>query len=113
MSNVYFLKVAKADTEELTALAYGNLAEVTSVAKRQIRELAGSSDEYLLRFVQVEFIGQPDGAVSGQRTISSIAADGDTISAALKRKLAAEKRVSEAEPVTGAPVDATGSIDNE
>jgi hypothetical protein len=99
MSNVYFLKVAKADTEELTALTFGNLAEVTNTAKRQIKELAGSPDEYHIRFTQVSVIGGPDGSDNTLRVILSLAADGDTASAALKRKLAVEKKASEtAEP---------------
>jgi hypothetical protein len=96
--NTYFLKVAKADTEELLALAYGTLAEVAFVAKRQIKELSGSEEGYLLRFTEVSFIGAPDGSNDTKRTITSIAADGDTISAALKRKLAAEKKAQDAAP---------------
>jgi hypothetical protein len=98
MPSTYFLKLAKADTEELLALAYGNLAEVSFVAKRHIKELANTEGEYLLRFTEVSRVGGVDGSADTVRVVTSISADGDTVSNALKRKLAAEKKQADALP---------------
>ena len=113
--STYFLKIADAETEHLRALAYGNLAEVSFVAKRHIKELNGSDQPILLRFTEVTFVGAPDGTGDTKRVITSIAADGDTVAGALKRKLAAEKRqqgeadpdqyITSAEAVSDAPTE--------
>jgi len=89
--SMYLLRITSAETEQITSLAYGNLAEITFIAKRQIKELTGSSDQYVVRFVEVEYVGQ-DAESNGKRTVTQLAADGDTVAAVLKRKLAAEKR---------------------
>lgn len=99
----YFLKVANADTEELTALAYGNLAEIAAVAKRQIKELSGSSETYLVRLTEVAYIGVPDG--EQKRTLTSLSAEGDAVAFLLKRKLAAEKKEQALNDAAFGPAD--------
>lgn len=93
-SSTYFLSISRDSDGEPLALAYGDLAEVTYLAKRQIKELTGSSDSVSVRLVETEAIGQLDEdsePTDVKRTVTSFTGEGDDAAALLKRKLARER----------------------
>jgi len=103
--STYFLRIAKqdgnGDPSTPLAFAYGDLDEITYIARRRIKTLTGSTETYSIRLIETydDTIGQP--APDATREITAFTGDGDTAALVLKRKLAAER----AEQANGKPAD--------
>ncbi len=93
----YFLDIYNSSAARQTAFAFGDLAEVTFIARRRIAEMNGKGDTMRVRLVEIEpdEIGSLDddnGPRSYVREVAVFEGDADTAAQALKRKLAAEKK---------------------
>jgi hypothetical protein len=100
MDSTYFLNITNEEPAERTeAFAFGDLTEVSFIARRRIVDMVGSAEQYSVTLVEItpDNIGVLDNAnqVPGtgvKRTVTSFQGDGDTAAVVLKRKLAAERK---------------------
>lgn len=89
MGSKYFLHIESDYTDgDVLAHSFGDLDEISYLAKRRIKELTGSSDRVSVKLVEVDSFGD---AASGKREVTSFTGDADTAAVVLKRKLAAER----------------------
>ncbi len=101
-SSQYFLDIYNSSAAKQTAFAFGDLAEITFIARRRIAEMNGKGDTMRVKLVEIEpgEIGsfgkfEDLDAESGpivKREVAVFEGDADTAAQALKRKLAAEKK---------------------
>ncbi len=96
----YFLDIYNSSAGQQTAFAFGDLAEVTFIARRRIAEMNGKGDTMRVKLVEIE-----DGEIGTlfyddtemrraavKREVTVFEGDADTAALVLKRRLAAEKK---------------------
>ncbi len=98
-SSQYFLDIYNSSAAKQTAFAFGDLAEVTFIARRRIAEMNGKGDTMRVKLVEIEpgEIGtvEDNNSVPDQyvkREVTVFEGDADTAALVLKRRLAAEKK---------------------
>lgn len=89
MTSTYFLRIVQ-DSAPI-AFAYGDLDEISYIARRRIKVLDGSTETFSIRLIETSAgdIGQSEP--STVREVTAFTGDGDTAALVLKRKLAAER----------------------
>jgi len=93
--STYFLRIAKHsgtdNPDAPLAFAYGDLDEISYIARRRIKTLDGSAGTFTIRLIEThdDAVGQP--APDAVREVTAFTGEGDTAALVLKRKLAAER----------------------
>ncbi len=95
----YFLSVHNMTLSRQTAFAFGDLTEVTFIARRRIAEMNGGSDSMRVQLIEIEI--SEIGSLTGDNTppvdvvkreVTVFEGDADTAALVLKRRLAAERK---------------------
>lgn len=111
--STYFLTIedesANGGDGQTIAFAYGDLTEVSFIAKRRIKQMeAAGANTFSVRFAELTdasalgLLSETDGSLEPdgvRRDVTSFTGDGGTAAIVLKRKLAQEKAEQAASPV--------------
>ncbi len=113
----YFLSIHNMTRSQQTAFAFGDLTEITFIARRRIAEMNGGSDAMSVRLVEIsaDEIGSltdDNEPTIVKREVTTFEGDADTAALVLKRRLAAErKQQSEQESEQLSEPTALGNFD--
>jgi hypothetical protein len=106
--SAYLIEIQNDTKETTVAYAYGDLAEVNFIGRKRIPEVAASADNFTVRLVEVEAVGQPDE----KREVTSFSGKGKRAAMVLKAELADErKQAADSDVEVDSAVEVDGSAE--